>query len=71
MAIISNPFEIFFVKICVTVKTIPTKIPKYSMLNTSAAFVKIKNHNDSPAVTAMDLNLGDEVCILNWINECD
>ena len=71
MAKISSPFEIFFAKICVTVKTIPTKIPKYSMLNTPAAFVKIKNQNDSPAVTARDLNLGDDVCILNRINECD
>ena len=71
MAKISSPFEIFFAKICVTVKTIPIKIAKYSTLNNPAAFVNIKNQNDSPAVTARDLNLGDDDCILNRINECD
>ena len=30
----------------------------------------IKNQKVNPAVTANDLNLGDENCILNRINEC-
>jgi hypothetical protein len=31
----------------------------------------MKNQNESPAVTASDLNLGDDTCILYWINKCD
>ena len=34
------------------------------------ADVMIKNQKVNPAVTANDLNLGDESCILNRINEC-
>ena len=30
-----------------------------------------KNQKDNPAETANALNLGEESCILNWINECD
>jgi hypothetical protein len=30
----------------------------------------IKNQNDNPAVTAIDLNLGELVCILNRIDKC-
>ena len=30
-----------------------------------------KNQKDNPAETANALNLGEENCILNWINECD
>ena len=71
MAKISSPFEIFCAKICVTVNKITTKIPKYSMLNTPAAFENMKNQNDNPAVTAKDLNLADDVCILNRINKRD
>ena len=29
----------------------------------------IKNQNVKPALTAIDLNLGELDCILNWINE--
>ena len=30
----------------------------------------IKNQNENPAVTARDLNLGDDASISNWINKC-
>lgn len=48
---------------------IPTKITKYSIAKIPRPLVIIKNQNDNPAVTAMDLNLGDDDCILNRINE--
>jgi hypothetical protein len=43
---------------------------KISMENTSVDDVMMKNQNDNPAVTARDLNLGDDVFILNWIDKC-
>lgn len=33
--------------------------------------VMMKNQNEIPAVTAIDLNLREEEFILNWINECN
>ena len=33
--------------------------------------VMMKNQNETPAVTASDLNLMEEEFILNRINECD
>jgi hypothetical protein len=30
----------------------------------------MKNQKVNPAVTANDLNLGEESSILNWINKC-
>ena len=69
IANISNPFDIFFAKICVVVKRTPTKTTKYSIVNTPAALENIKNQNDKPAVTASDLNRGEDVCILNRIDE--
>ena len=70
IAKISNPFEIFFVNICVTLRTTPTNIIKISIENIPVDDVMIKNQNDSPAVTAKDLNLGELVCILNRIDKC-
>ena len=70
IAKISNPFEIFFANICVTLRTIPTNIIKISIENIPVDDVMIKNQNDSPAVTAKDLNLGELVCILNRIDKC-
>ena len=67
---ISNPFEIFFVNICVTLKTIPTNIIKISIENIPVDDVIIKNQKDNPAVTARDLNRGELVCILNRIDKC-
>ena len=66
----SNPFEIFFTNICVTLKTIATNMIKISMENTSVDDVMMKNQNDNPAVTARDLNLGDDAFILNRIDKC-
>ena len=54
---ISNPFEIFFVNICVTLKTTATNIIKISIENISVEDVMMKNQKDNPAVTARDLNL--------------
>ena len=69
MAKISKPFEIFLANICVIVKTIPTNNAKYSNVNIPVLLVIMKNQNDSPAVTTSDLNLGELVCILDWINK--
>ena len=70
IAKISNPFEIFFVNICVTLRTIATNIIRISIENIPVDDVMIKNQNDNPAVTARDLNLGELVCILNRIDKC-
>ena len=70
IAKISNPFEIFFVNICVTLKTIATNIIRISIENIPVDDVIIKNQKDNPAVTARDLNLGELVCILNRIDKC-
>ena len=70
IAKISNPFEIFFVNICVTLKTTTTNIIRISIENIPVEDVIIKNQNDNPAVTASDLNRGELVCILNRIDKC-
>ena len=70
IAKMSNPFEIFFVNICVTLRTIATNIIKISIENIPVEDVMIKNQKDNPAVTANDLNLGELVCILNGIDKC-
>jgi|TARA_B110000438_G_scaffold271755_1_gene289888 hypothetical protein len=70
VAKISNPFEIFFVNICVILRIIATNIIKISIENISVEEVIIKNQKDNPAVTASDLNLEEVVCILNWIDKC-
>ena len=51
-------------------RTIPTKITRYNIENIPALDVITKNQNDNPAVTARDLNLGEDVCILYRIDEC-
>ena len=71
IAKMSNPFEIFFVNICVTLRTIVTNMIKISMENIDMDVVMIKNQNDNPAVTASDLNLGDDAFMLNRIDECN
>ena len=70
IAKMSNPFEIFFANICVTLRTIPTNIIKISIENIPVDDVMIKNQKDNPAVTARDLNLGDDAFILNRIDKC-
>ena len=57
IAKISNPFDNFFVNICVTLKTTATNIIKISIENISVEDVMMKNQKDNPAVTARDLNL--------------
>jgi len=69
IAKISNPFEIFFAKICVTLKIIPTNNNNNSTENVLMEDVIIKNQKVKPALTAIALNLGELVCILNRINE--
>jgi len=66
----SNPFEIFVAKIRVTVSVIPANTARYSKENTPVPVVITKNQKDSPAVTANDLNLGEDVCILYRIDKC-
>ena len=70
IAKMSSPFEIFFANICVTLKTIVTNIIKISIENIPVDDVMIKNQKVNPAVTAKDLNRGELVCILNWIDKC-
>ena len=70
IAIISNTFDIFFVNICVTLRTVATNIIEISIENIPIDVVMIKNQNDSPAVIASDLNLGEDAFILYRIDEC-
>ena len=70
MAKISKPVEIFLAKTWVITSTIPANSIKYSSANVPVLFVIMKNQNDSPAVTARDLNLGELACNLDRINKC-
>ena len=70
IAKISNALESLTEKICVKIKTITTKAANISKEKTPIAVDIMKNQNENPAVTANDLNLGEESSILNWINEC-
>jgi len=69
-AIMSSPFEIFTANICVVIRIDTTKMRIISIEKNPMEDVIIKNQNESPAVTASDLNLGEEDCILYRINEC-
>ena len=69
IAKISNPLEIFFANIWVIVITTPIKISKNSIENTLKLELIIKNQNENPAVTANDLNLGEDNSILNRIDK--
>ena len=69
IAKISNPLDIFFAKICVIVKVTAIKIRKISTENKLKDELIMKNQNENPAVTASDLNRGEEVSILYRINE--
>ena len=66
----SNAFESFNAKICVMVIVNTRKIISASIENKPVAEVIIKNQKVNPAVTANDLNLGEDNSILNWIDEC-
>ena len=69
IAKISNPFEIFFVNIWVTLKIITINNNNTSKERKPVVDEIIKNQNVKHALTAIDLNLGELDCILNWINE--
>ena len=66
----SNPLESFTVKIWVTISVIIIKPASNSKEKTPVIEEIIKNQNENPAVTANDLNLGDDNSILNRIDEC-
>ena len=66
----SNAFESFKAKICVMVIINIRKIASASIENKTEAEVIIKNQNDIPAVTARDLNLGEDASMLYGIDEC-
>ncbi len=70
IAIISNPFEIFFANIWVMIRMDATNVINNSIENRPVDDVMMKNQNESPAVTASDLNLGEEVSMLYWIDKC-
>ena len=73
MLIISNtssPFEIFAESICVVTRTDAMKTSSASVEKYPIADIIMKNQNDNPAVTASDLNLGEDVSMLYWINKC-
>ena len=69
IAKISKPLDNFIANICVTAANIIMKIRNASIENIPNADVIIKNQKEKPAVTANALNLGEEVFILNRINE--
>ena len=70
IAKISNTLDSLTEKICVKTKTITTKTASVSKEKTPIDVDIMKNQKENPAVTANDLNLGEESSILNWINEC-
>ena len=67
----SNPFESLTEKICVKTITIATKTTNASKEKTPIVVDIMKNQKENPAVTANDLNLGEESSILNRIDECN
>ena len=71
IAKISNPFEIFFENICVVLKITPTNNKNISREKKFMVELIIKNQNVKPALTAIDLNLGELVCMLYRINKSD
>tara|TARA_B110000467_G_C17801673_1_gene205354 strand:+ start:36 stop:200 length:165 start_codon:yes stop_codon:yes gene_type:complete len=52
------------------VKIIPINNKNISKEKKPMVDVIIKNQNVKPALTAIDLNLGELVCILNRIDKC-
>ena len=69
IAKISNPFDIFFVNIWVIGKIIPINNNKNSNEKKPVVEDIRKNQNVKPALTDIDLNRGELVFILNWINK--
>ena len=71
IANISNPLESFTVKIWVIITITITKPANSSKEKIPTIEEIIKNQKENPAVTANDLNLGEDNSILNRINECN
>jgi type IV secretory pathway ATPase VirB11/archaellum biosynthesis ATPase len=69
MAKISKAFDSLIEKIWVIVTIEATNTVKISNENASIAEVMMKNHNETPAVTANALNRGDDNSILDWIDK--
>ena len=69
IANISRPFESFLAKIWVKINIDVRKITKISSENKFKLEEIMKNQNEKPTVTISDLNLGEDVSILNWINK--
>jgi len=69
MAKMSSAFEILDENIWVNINTDMTKIANSSNEKYKVVDVMIKNQKESPAVTAMDLNLGEESSMLNRVDE--
>jgi len=67
---ISSPFETFVANICVVMRTDATKISIISIVKYPMVYVIMKNQNVSPVVTVRDLNLGEDVSMLDRIDEC-
>ena len=70
IANMSSPFEIFAAKIWVVMRIDAANISIISIEKYPMVDVIIKNQKDRPAVTASDLNLGEEVSILDRIDKC-
>ena len=51
------------------IRTDATNTVKIPIENIPIDVVMMKNQNETPAVTAMDLNLGDDASMLNRIDE--
>ena len=67
----SNPFEIFFTNIWVMLRIDITNMIKISTENIPVDCVIMKNQNDNPAVTARDLNLGDDAFVILYrVDKC-
>jgi len=69
MAKASSTLDSLFANIWVIVNNIATNDIINSGENMVSALVIIKNQNENPAVTANDLNLGEDNSILNRIDK--
>ena len=66
----SSPFAIFTANICVAIRTDIIKMNNISIEKNPIEEVITKNQKDIPAVTASDLNLGEDAFISYGIDEC-
>jgi len=66
----SNPFEIFDENIWVAINVDITKTVSNSSEKYPVADVIIKNQKESPDVTAIALNFGEDSSMLNRVDKC-